>query len=325
MSKLNIGLVAYRLRSSRRGRGGARGSAAADRAAELPRGSRVVLDLAKTMTHVLGCRLRPCAGVRRASARAPLVRSASRPPRRIADALIARNRDRAGRPGRGGRAPRGEPGTDDRRRRRMGTPAHRDVASPQARAALGDLPTARSASWSAIVASGADFGYTLGWATAELTNVLRIVGRSDRRRGAGQRDARDRASASRCPVMVGRRQGAARPARRSRAASPDTAEKLLHQALARLPRVRRHERYLPQTLRRCWPRSPRRLDSGEEAARILGAAHRVTRRARPGPVARTTSSASIAELERALREQLGEAAFDAAYEAGTAALAEPRP
>ena len=180
----------------------------------------------------------------------------------------------------------------------------------QARAALGDLPMARSG-LERIVASGADFGWTLGWATAALADVLRISGDLPEAE-ARARQTLEIAERMQVPSLVGvAKEQLARLA--VARAEPGTAENLLHQAIsAYLESGAR--RYLPQALdvladiAAC-------LESREEAARILAAARRA--RDELGLTRSPHDIARLSELERALREQLGDAGFDAAYETGT--------
>ena len=99
----------------------------------------------------------------------------------------------------------------------------------QARAELGDLPTARSV-LERIVASGADFGYTLGWATAELTDVLRISGDLT---AAEERAKETLEIGERIQVPVSSALPRKQLARLALARDePGPAESLLHQALA---------------------------------------------------------------------------------------------
>ena len=93
---------------------------------------------------------------------------------------------------------------------------------------------------------------------------------------------------------------------------PGPAENLLHQAIAAYLESGAW-RYLPQALD-VLAEIAACLDSHEEAARILGAAGRA--RDELGLARSPHDIARLSELERALREQLGEAGFDAAYEAG---------
>ncbi len=186
-----------------------------------------------------------------------------------------------------------------------------DIGLGQARAELGDLTTARSL-LETIVDSGADFGYSLGLATAELTNVLLIAGdltaaeaRAKETLAIGER--------IQAAVTVGlAKEQLARLALAHH--EPAEADGLLHQALAA------HLdygaiRYLPQAFDALAQISGS-LDSGEEAARILGAAHRL--RQELGLVRSRHDEPSISALEQALREQLGDAGFGDAYEQGTA-------
>ena len=94
---------------------------------------------------------------------------------------------------------------------------------------------------------------------------------------------------------------------------PGPAENLLHQAIAAYLESGAW-RYLPQALD-VLAEIAACLDSHEEAARILGAAGRA--RDELGVARSPHDIARLSELERALREQLGDAGFDAAYEAGT--------
>ena len=180
----------------------------------------------------------------------------------------------------------------------------------QARAALGDLAVARSA-LERIVASGADFGWTLGWATAELTEVLR---RSGDLSAAEERAKQtlEIAERTQVPSLVGvakeqlARLAVARDA-------PGLAENLLHQAIAAYLESGAW-RYLPDALD-VLAEIAACLDSHEEAARILGAAGRA--RDVLSAARSPHDMAHLSELERALREQLGGPGFDAAYGAGT--------
>jgi len=194
----------------------------------------------------------------------------------------------------------------------LGWALHRiEAFLAQAQAALGDLAGARS-SLEAIVASGADFGYMLGWATALLTDVLRISGDPTAAEGRARETL---AIGERIQVGIFVGFGKEQLARLASARDePGNAEDLMHQALAA---------YLEHGACRPLPEIfdglaeiAGRLDSHEEAARILGAAHRarddlgLARSPHDGP--------RIAELEDALRGQLGDAEFDAAFGEGMA-------
>ena len=179
----------------------------------------------------------------------------------------------------------------------------------QARVALGDLDTARSA-LERIVVSGADFGWTLGWATAELTHVLRISGDLP---GAAARATQTLEIAERMqvPCLVGfAKEELARLA--VARGEPGPAENLLHQAITAYLESRAW-RYLPQALEELAEIAVC-LDSHEEAARIFGAARRA--RDELGLAWSPHEIARMSEVERALREELGEAGFDAASEEG---------
>jgi predicted ATPase/class 3 adenylate cyclase/DNA-binding CsgD family transcriptional regulator len=186
-----------------------------------------------------------------------------------------------------------------------------DNGLAQARAELGDLPTARSA-LETIVASGADFGYTLGLATAELTNVLRIAddltaaeGRAKETLAIGER--------IQVAVLVGlAKEQLARVALARD--EPGQADELLHQALGAYLEYGAM-RYLPQTFD-VLAETAGCLDSGEQAARLLGAAHRL--REQLGVVRSRHDEPRIAELEHTLRDVIGDAGFRDAYEAGAA-------
>ncbi|MBV8988813.1 MAG: hypothetical protein JO372_09670, partial [Solirubrobacterales bacterium] len=186
-----------------------------------------------------------------------------------------------------------------------------DNGLAQARAELGDPGTARSA-LETIVASGVDFGYTLGLATAELTNVLRIVGDLS----AAEARAKDTLAIGeriQVPVLVGF--ATEQLARIALARDePGQAEELLHQALAA---------YLDYGAVRCLPQTfdalaetAGRLDSGEEAVRILGAAHRL--RDELGLARSRHEEPRIAALEQALGAQVGDAGFADTFEEGRA-------
>ena len=186
-----------------------------------------------------------------------------------------------------------------------------EIGLAQARAELGDVPTARSI-LEPIVASGADFGYTLGLGSAQLTSILLIAGdqTAAHTRAKETLEIGERIQAA---VIVGlaKEQLAQLALARD---EPGHAEELLHQALAA------HldygaTRHLPQTFD-ALAETAARLDSGEEAARILGAAHRL--RDELGLVRSRHDEPSIAALEHALRERLGEVAFGDAYEEGAA-------
>ena len=184
-----------------------------------------------------------------------------------------------------------------------------DVGLAEAQAELGDLPTARSA-LETIVASGADFGYTLGLATAELTNILRIAGDLT---AAERRAEETLAIGERIQVAVIFGLANEQFARLALARDePGQAEELMHRALAA---------YVEYGAIRCLPQTfdglaeiAARLDSGEEAARILGAANRL--REELGLVRSRHDEARIAALEQTIREQLGEAGFGDATEQG---------
>ena len=155
-----------------------------------------------------------------------------------------------------------------------------DIGLAQARAELGEIPTARSI-LEPIVANGADFGYTLGLGSAQLTNILLIAGDLTAAQ-ARAKETLEIGERIQVAVIVGladeqlARLALARD-------EPGHAEELLHQALAA------HldygaTRYLPQTFD-VLAETSGRLESGEDAAHILGAAHRLREGARSGPLA----------------------------------------
>jgi DNA-binding CsgD family transcriptional regulator len=186
-----------------------------------------------------------------------------------------------------------------------------DIGLAHALAELGDIPTARS-TLEPIVASGADWGYTLGLAAAQLTDTLRIAGdltaaeaRAEETLAIGER--------IQVAVLVGLANEQLARLALSRD-EPGHAEELIHRALAA---------YLGYGAVRCLPQTfdglaeiAARLDSGEEAARILGAAHRL--REELGLVRSRHDGPWIAALEQTLREQLGDPGFGDAFEQGTA-------
>ena len=180
----------------------------------------------------------------------------------------------------------------------------------EARAALGDLATARSA-LERIVASGADFGWTLGWATAALTDVLRISGDLTEAETRAKQTL-EIAERIQVPGLVGvaKEQLARLAVARG---EPGPAENLLHQAIAAYLESGAW-RYVPQALD-VLADIAASLEGHEEAARILGAADRA--RDELGLARPPHDIERRSELERALREQLGDSGFDAAYEAGT--------
>ena len=90
-------------------------------------------------------------------------------------------------------------------------------------------------------------------------------------------------------------------------------EELLHEALA--TNLHGQWRFLPETLD-ALAEIAAGLDSHEEAARILGAARRA--RAELGLARWPPDVPRIAELERTLREQLGDEGFEIAVEEGAA-------
>jgi predicted ATPase/class 3 adenylate cyclase/DNA-binding CsgD family transcriptional regulator len=186
-----------------------------------------------------------------------------------------------------------------------------DIGLAHARAELGDLVTARSA-LETIVESGADFGYSLGLATAQLTDTLRIAG-----------DLNAAAARAKETLVIGERIQVAviiglaneQLARLALARDePGQAEDLVHRALAA---------HLAYGAMRCLPQTfdalaeiTGRLDSSEEAVRILGAAHRL--REQLGLARSRHDEPRIAALKQTLREQLGDAGFGDAFEQGTA-------
>lgn len=179
----------------------------------------------------------------------------------------------------------------------------------QARAALGDLGAARTA-LERIVASGADFGWTLGWAAAELAKVLRMSGdltasqaRAEETLAIGER--------MQVPslIAVAKEQLAWLALARD---EPGRAEELMHQALAAYLGFSGWV-YVPSTLDGL-AEIAARLDSHEEAARILGAAHRA--RSELGIARSAYDAPRVADLERTLREQIGDGGFAIAYEEG---------
>ena len=186
-----------------------------------------------------------------------------------------------------------------------------DIGLAHARAELGELAAARSM-LEPIVASGADFGYTLGLATAQLTDILRIAGDVNAVEGRA-RETLAIGERIQVGVFVGlanEQLGRVALARDE----PGQAEELLHRALAA------HLDYgavrcLPQTFD-ALAETAVRLDSGKEAVRILGAAHRL--REELGLARSRHDEPRIAALEQTLREQLGDAVFGDAFEQGTA-------
>jgi predicted ATPase/class 3 adenylate cyclase/DNA-binding CsgD family transcriptional regulator len=186
-----------------------------------------------------------------------------------------------------------------------------DIGIAEARAELGDLPTARSV-LETIVASGGDFGYSLGLATAELTNVLLIAGDLT---AAEARAKETLAIGERIQTAVIVGLANEQLARLALARDePGHAEELLHQALGAHLEYGAM-RYLPQTFD-CLAETAARLDSGQEAARLLGAAHRL--REDLGLVRSRHDEPWTAALERTLREQLGDAGFGDAHQEGAA-------
>ena len=162
------------------------------------------------------------------------------------------------------------------------------------------------------MASGADFGYTLGLATAELTDFLRIAGDLN---AAEARAKETLAIGERIQVAVLVGLANEQLARLALARDePGQAEELMHRALA-AHLDHGAVRYLPQTFD-ALAEIAGRLDSGEEAARILGAAHRL--REELGLVRSRHDEPRIAALEQTLREQLGDAGLADAFEQGMA-------
>jgi DNA-binding CsgD family transcriptional regulator/tetratricopeptide (TPR) repeat protein len=194
----------------------------------------------------------------------------------------------------------------------LGWALHRTEAFlAQARAAMGDLAGARSA-LEAIVVSGADCGYFLGWATAELTDVLRISGDLT---AAEARAKETLAIGERIQVGVLVGLGEEQLARVACARDePGKAEDLMHLALGAYLDFGAL-RNVPQTLDGL-AEIAARLDGHEEAARILGAAERA--RNDLGLARSSHDAPRIAELEDALREQVGDAEFAVAHGQGMA-------
>lgn len=186
-----------------------------------------------------------------------------------------------------------------------------DIGLAHARAELGELAAARSM-LEPIVASGADFGYTLDLATAQLTDILRIAGDVNAVEGRARETLAigERIEVGVFVGLANEQLGRVALARDE----PGQAEELLHRALAA------HLDYgavrcLPQTFD-ALAETAVRLDSGKEAVRILGAAHRL--REELGLARSRHDEPRIAALEQTLREQLGDAVFGDAFEQGTA-------
>jgi predicted ATPase/class 3 adenylate cyclase/DNA-binding CsgD family transcriptional regulator len=186
-----------------------------------------------------------------------------------------------------------------------------DIGLADARVELGDLATARSVLEN-IVAGGADFGYTLGLAAAELTNILRIAGdlTAAEQRAKEALEIGERVQAT---VIVGlaKEQLARLALARD---EPGRAEELLHQALGAYLEYGA-TRYLPQTFDSL-AEAAGCLASGEDAARLLGASHRL--RQELGLVRSRHDQPRISELEHTLRDVIGDAGFDDAHQEGAA-------
>jgi predicted ATPase/DNA-binding CsgD family transcriptional regulator len=178
-----------------------------------------------------------------------------------------------------------------------------------ARATLGDFTQAR-ADLENVVESGADFGYQLCQATAQLAEILRASGDRDGAKSHAQN-----------ALELGERLGAPRLTAWSReclgrlAAERGEwaeAESLLQDALG------------PLVERRLWMWVPQVLDAlaqvaagmghDQEAARLLGAVQ--AGRARLGLVRWAVEEPAFVELERRLRDALGDDDFEAACASG---------
>jgi predicted ATPase/DNA-binding CsgD family transcriptional regulator len=179
-----------------------------------------------------------------------------------------------------------------------------------AEAALGDLDGAR-ARLEAVAATIADGGLQLGWATAQLADVLRVGGDA-----AGAEDWARKAlevnervgtphGISWCKEILGRLA--------ADHGDWSHAEALLHEALAQ--RAERQLRlWLPQTLDALAVVAAG-LASHEEATRLLGAAERA--RSDLGLVRWAPDRPRFEAIARDLRLEMGDEAFDAAWTEGT--------
>jgi predicted ATPase/class 3 adenylate cyclase/DNA-binding CsgD family transcriptional regulator len=176
-----------------------------------------------------------------------------------------------------------------------------------ARAVTGDLDAACTAlDW--VIASRADQGRALAFAMLDLADLLRVAGDCP---GAETRARQAREIGDRLgnPLVVAWSADVLGRLAIARGEYGE-AEVLLHEALAR--RVEHRLRlHLPQTLD-ALAEVAAGLDSHEEAARILGAAQRA--RADLGLVRWAPDEPRLAQLEHALRAELGDDAFHAGAE-----------
>jgi predicted ATPase/DNA-binding CsgD family transcriptional regulator len=180
-----------------------------------------------------------------------------------------------------------------------------------ARCALGDRDAAREA-LEGVVATGADGGYSLALAHAQLADTLRVGGDvTGAERAAG--DAIAVAEQVGSPSIIAR---AKEVLARVAAARGEwsIAEDLLHDALAARLRAG-HELGMPQVLEALAEVRAGVADD-RDAARLLGAA----RRARDdiGTVVWAPDRPALEAVERDARSRLGDASFDVALAEGTA-------
>ena len=184
-----------------------------------------------------------------------------------------------------------------------------EASIARVRVALGELDRARVV-LEPLVASGMDFGWGLGWTTFALAEVLLVagdqIGAEARAREAlaiGERISSRQVIALSKEVLARLCMGRG---------EYGESETLLHEAL-----LLRLEWELFQDLPRtldALAELAASLDSPEEAARIIGVAHRARTDMRMMP--RAADEQRVAELERGLRATLGNPAFQAARDEG---------
>ena len=184
-----------------------------------------------------------------------------------------------------------------------------EASMARAYVAMGELDRARVV-LEPLVASGMDAGWGLGWTTVTLADVLQMAGHAD------EAEARAREAvaiaeriSSRQLLALGKDVLAHLSMRRERYGECET---LLHDALALRMNWELFQD-LPRTLD-ALSELATRLESYEEAARIIGVAQRA--RADLGTVPRVPDQERLGELEHVLRAALGAEAFQAARDQG---------
>jgi predicted ATPase/class 3 adenylate cyclase/DNA-binding CsgD family transcriptional regulator len=178
-----------------------------------------------------------------------------------------------------------------------------------ARATVGEIDEAREA-LEILVATGMDFGFLLSNATVNLAEILRVDGQAVASQARAEEALAIAERIGNSPTIAFAKEICGRLAAGRKQWTE--AESLLHDALA----VRVEYRILlnlPQTFD-ALAEVAARLESYEEAARVLGVAQRA--RADLGLERWRPDRPRFAQLEEDLRTALGEAAFEAALSSG---------